>query len=138
MMKMKEYKKNYSTTLTVSLERLGNMISEKEERDRDIFRKRPILGNRILTPIRESEEEKALAKQADIERRKQSVLLKHGTPVTVFENECDKNPTVCFYYLDAVIVITPDNTVVANNQTEGKKLNAYELMLMKKAKKEGV
>ena len=138
MMKMKEYKKNYSTTLTVSLERLGNMISEKEERDRDIFRKRPILGNRILTPIRESEEEKALAKQADIERRKQSVLLKHGKPVTVFENECDKNPTVCFYYLDAVIVITPDNTVVANNQTEGKKLNAYELMLMKKAKKEGV
>jgi len=39
-----------------SLKRLEIMIEASSQSQQDIFRKRPILGNRILTPIREESE----------------------------------------------------------------------------------
>ena len=39
-----------------SLKRLEIMIESSSQSQQDIFRRRPILGNRILTPIREESE----------------------------------------------------------------------------------
>ena len=123
MMKMKENKKNYSTTLTLSLERLGNMISETGGQGDDIFRKRPILGNRILTPIRDE----TVVKQT-INEKQEKIISEHGKPISIFNKKEERY----LVYGDKLVIITEMGWEVVREKITENTMNPYERMIQKK------